>query len=101
MDSGLACGSRELRGSLLIIGEGVCDKVGSAAKMIVLAIKMDNEGLMRDICPLSTLGNSAATGGLHLTCGQKPLKYRQGYHPLKDAVRLKLKFVKSNVVSGR
>jgi hypothetical protein len=69
--------------------------------MIVLAMKMDNEGLMRDICPLSALGNSAATGGLHLTCSQKLLKYRQGYHPLKGAVRLKRKFVMSNLVSDR
>jgi hypothetical protein len=69
--------------------------------MIVPAMNMDNEGLMRDICPLSAIGDSAATGELHLTRSQKLLKYRQGYHPLKGAVRLKRDFVTSNLVSGR
>jgi hypothetical protein len=57
-------------------------------KLIVPAtrmdVKIDNEDLMRNICPLSAIRGSAATGGFHLTGGQKHLKYRQGYHPKEE-----------------
>jgi hypothetical protein len=47
-------------------------------------VKIDNEGLMRNICPLSAIRGSAATGEFHLTGSQKHLKYRQGYHPKEE-----------------
>ena len=96
MASVFFCGSRDDRGSLLIIGEGVCDCAGSAVKMIVPATKMDvkidNEALMRNICPLSAIRGFAATGEFHLTSGQKHLKYRQGYHPREELQEEKRKF---------
>jgi hypothetical protein len=101
MGSVLAWGSRDDRGSLFIIGEGVCDHAGSAAEMIVPAtktdIKIDNEGLMRNICPLSAIRGSAATGGFHLTSSQKHLKYRQGYHP-KEELQAEKRNLLSNTI---
>src|SRR6266481_5950000 len=101
MGSDFVWGSRDDRGSLFIIGEGVCDHAGSAAKMIVPAtktdVKIDNEGLMRNICPLSAIRGSAATGGFHLTGSQKHLKYRQGYHP-KEELQAEKRNLLSNTI---
>lgn len=66
-------------------------------------VKIDNEGLMRNICPLSAIRGSAATGGFHLTCSQKHLKYRQGYHPKEElqAEKRNLLFQRSSLRSER
>jgi hypothetical protein len=55
-------------------------------------VKIDNEALMRNICPLSAIRGFAATGEFHLTSGQKHLKYRQGYHPREELQEEKRKF---------
>ena len=100
MESVFVWGSRDDRGSLFIIGEGVCDHAGTATETSVPATKMevkiDNEGLMRNICPLSAIRGSAATGGFHLTSSQKHLKYRQGYHPKEE-----LQAEKRNLLSNK
>ena len=50
-----AFGSRDDRGSLFTMGEGVCEKTGKAAKIAAAAMNRDNEGRKRDICPLSAI----------------------------------------------
>src|SRR5882757_5543918 len=82
--------SRDGRDALLPgpAGAGVCDTAGSAVIINVANTQMDNEGLLSDICPLFVWWDLAATGGCHLTGGQKLLKYRQAYHSAQVAVRL-------------